>query len=378
MQNDNIKKEYYCYHCGGTGIDPDSDTDSSEIRHCPNCGASIRYKGVEIKVEGKDSNEVKAVTEQLFKQATEIDDSINKPLSLKTKLMGLFSKRVKCKRFYETQSRTIDITGLKTGVPQKFDFGLGTFKLDTKYQEASEQLKTLDLLQYGLCSDINAVSDPTQKDKLLQKIIETKTRMLEIVLELSGNIGKATTDLPHFNYLSKADLINLLLNFNSAAFTTPFRLEESLINYQNRILSVSELISDKLKDVHPDYKRYVIEIFTLLKALRKLSQKFNDRTYFIPWQYESLAIDVLRYAIINKVNSLLSALQAPDRINNERFLKDSYIVSESKNYPDIDRTEQIKTEAEEVKAFCLAESIEAQVVDNYFDDLNKLLPPPKS
>ena len=378
MHKANKKNDIYCIHCGGTGLPPHSYSDPHKMQRCPMCGALIRYKGIEIKVEGTDSNEVQEVTERLFKQATELDEPIKTPLSLKTKLMWLFRKKVKCKRFYETQSRTIDITGLKTGVPQKFDFGLGSFKLDTKYQEASEQLKTLDLLQYGLCSDINAVSDPTQKDKLLQKIIETKTRMLEIVLELSGNNGKAKTEGPHFNYLTKADLINLLLNFNSAAFTTPFRLEESLINYQNRILSVSELISEKLKDIHPDYKRYVIEIFTLLKALRKLSQKFNEYTYFIPWQHESLAIDVLRYAIINKVNSLLSALQAPERINNERFLKDSYIISESKNYPDINRTEQIKTEAEEVKAFCLAESIEPQVVVNYFDDLNKLLPPPKS
>ncbi len=106
---------------------------------------------------------------------------------IKILLMRLFTKKVSCKRFYETKSRTIDITGLKTGVPQKFDLGVASFKINTKYQDASEKLKTLDLLQYGLCNDINGVSDLKQRDKLLKKIIDTKTKMLEIVLEISSD-----------------------------------------------------------------------------------------------------------------------------------------------------------------------------------------------
>lgn len=106
---------------------------------------------------------------------------------IKIFLMRMFTKKVSCKRFYETKSRTIDITGLKTGVPQKFDLGVASFKINTKYQDASEKLKTLDLLQYGLCNDINGVSDLKQRDKLLKKIIETKTKMLEIVLEISND-----------------------------------------------------------------------------------------------------------------------------------------------------------------------------------------------
>ena len=107
--------------------------------------------------------------------------------------MGLFNKKVKCKRFYKVQTRTIDIAGLKTGVPGKFDLGLGSFKLDTKYYEVSEQLQKLDMLQYGLCNDINGISDPTQKDKLLQRIIEIKTKMMEVVLQMQNNLEAKST-----------------------------------------------------------------------------------------------------------------------------------------------------------------------------------------
>lgn len=108
--------------------------------------------------------------------------------------------------------------------------------------------------------------------------------MIEIVLEVSNSSGAKTLTSPHFSYLTKDDLVNLLLNFNSAAFTTPFRLEESLISYQNRIFAVSDLLANQIQDIHPDYKRHIIEIFSLLKALKKLSQNFKEYTYYIPWQ----------------------------------------------------------------------------------------------
>ena len=135
--------------------------------------------------------------------------------------MGLFNKKVKCKRFYKVQTRTIDIAGLKTGVPGKFDLGLGSFKLDTKYYEVSEQLQKLDMLQYGLCNDINGISDPTQKNKLLQKIIETKTKMMEIVLQMQNNLEAKST----------ANKISVNVSVLNIANKDPFSDNEKQLNY---------------------------------------------------------------------------------------------------------------------------------------------------
>lgn len=370
MDSAQKKVLYNCQFCNKTNVTSYADYDQNKVVKCSFCNAIIRYNNIEIEIEGSNSNEVKMVAEGMLKNVA--DATPSKSRALTKHIMGFFSKKVKCKRFYESQSRTLDITGLNTGIQSKFNFGLGSFKLDNKYQEASEQLMMLDLLQYGLCNDINGISDPDQKNKLLQKIIDTKTKMLEIVLDLN-NKANPTNNGSHFNYLTKSDLVNLLLNFNSAAFTTPFRLEESLINFQNRILSVSDLFADKLPDIHPDFKRFAIDIFALLKVLRNLSQSLGQQTWFIPWESKFMVIDVLRYALINQVNTLLSALYAPDIINSDRFLRESYLVTEAEYHEIGNRIEVVKTEGTKVRSLLIEQNLDPTILDNYITQLFKFM-----
>ena len=154
--------------------------------HCPHCGFYFRSKTFEIKVVGKVADEVKEVSKHLLKQASEYSNNN----TITEKLMQLFNKKIKCKSFYNLQNRTVDLKGLQAGLSEKINIALATFKVDTKYQEASERLKTLDLLQYSISNDINGISDQNQRDILLKKVIETKSQMIGIIIEL---IGKENT-----------------------------------------------------------------------------------------------------------------------------------------------------------------------------------------
>jgi len=280
--------------------------------------------------------------------------------------MNFFRRKVKCKRFYKANSRTLDITGLKAGIPEKFDFGLGSFKLDTKYNEVDKQLQQLDLLQYGLCNDINAVENSQERDQLLKKIVDAKTRMLEIAMGVLSNPDS------QFDYLTETDLINLLLNFHSDAFTTPFQLEESLIKYKKRIADVCKLLEASIEKIHPDYKRYIIEIFSLVKTLKRISSKFTDYTYYIPWQPESLTIDIIRFSLVFKVNSLLNSLGAPDKISSKRFLKDSYLVKEFTNR-NSESKQRIFEELKQVKDLFEKENLDPNYVLSFEQELEKHL-----
>jgi hypothetical protein len=105
--------------------------------------------------------------------------------SVKDFFMAIFRERATCKTFYDVKSRTIDISGLKLGVADKFDMGMGSLKMDTQSQQVTDSLQKLDLLQFGLCNDIKGVKDPAERDKLLARIIATKTRMLELIATLT-------------------------------------------------------------------------------------------------------------------------------------------------------------------------------------------------
>ena len=172
------------------------------LGHCPWCGATIKIAGrgkyccpscqyqaelsghkYEIEVKGSSAEEVELVSKSLLKH-TIASENNQKGTFTKT-IMRLFSKKIKSKKFYNVQNRTIDLKGLQAGVPQKFNIGLGSFKLDTKYNDVNEKLQMLDLLQCSLSNDINGVSDQEQRDLMLKKIIETKTQMLEMIMQLN-------------------------------------------------------------------------------------------------------------------------------------------------------------------------------------------------
>lgn len=123
------------------------------------------------------------------------NESVPKDVTLKKNekesfIMQLFNrnKKIKPTRFYNVSSRKVDLAGLQAGVPEKMNIGVGSFKLETKYHNVSEKLLALDLMQYSLCNDINGINDQNIRDLTLKKIIETKTEMLNLILQLnSGN-----------------------------------------------------------------------------------------------------------------------------------------------------------------------------------------------
>lgn len=96
--------------------------------------------------------------------------------------MGWFRKKKKCQRFYELASQTVDLAGLQVGLPKEYNLALGSLKIEKQFNTVSEQLQQLDQIQYGLCMDIMNLSDQAKRDELLAQVIETKRRMLELVI----------------------------------------------------------------------------------------------------------------------------------------------------------------------------------------------------
>ena len=121
-----------------------------------------------------------------------VDQSMLYIISIPVLLIAVFAmfyftrRRSKCKRFYNVESRTIDITGLNAGISEKFKLGVGSLKIDSKYSEATENLKKLDMIQYTLCQDIHQIEDKEERQKQLVKVIDVKTEMLKIISNLSN------------------------------------------------------------------------------------------------------------------------------------------------------------------------------------------------
>jgi hypothetical protein len=55
---------------------------------------------------------------------------------------------------------------------------LGAYKLETKYYEASEKLKLMDMTQYNLSKYINAISDPNIRDLKIVELIDIHKKMV--------------------------------------------------------------------------------------------------------------------------------------------------------------------------------------------------------
>ena len=135
--------------------------------------------------------------------------------------MGFFSKRVRCKRFYQAESRTINLTGLDIGIPSAFNFGVGSFKIDTKFVKANDELLRLDLLQYSNCTEINAIDNKELRDTLLVENIRARRKMMEIASGIQSgtyseiaDIDKKTDEIlrllkERLPTITKSDLANI-------------------------------------------------------------------------------------------------------------------------------------------------------------------------
>jgi hypothetical protein len=118
----------------------------------------------------------------------------------------------------------------------------------------------------------------------------------------------------------------LLVEFDCDAFKTPLHAERSLISFNRRISEVKGLIERKIARVEPFYRRYIVEIFTLLKALEQLAMSIqtNDRySHYIPTDSDGLAVDSVRFAILIKANELLWSLGYQGRIDGNQFVREA-------------------------------------------------------
>jgi hypothetical protein len=89
-----------------------------------------------------------------------------------------------CKKYYKTQSRIVDINGLKSklGSFGKLDFEVAAGEISIKpdYIKTSEKLYALDQMQYNACESIKRIKDKAERDKQQIELSKILIEMLKI------------------------------------------------------------------------------------------------------------------------------------------------------------------------------------------------------
>jgi hypothetical protein len=117
--------------------------------------------------------------------------------------------------------------------------------------------------------------------------------------------------------LSDPELANLLLEFDSAAFRTPFELEESYMAFERRLEAVREQLSTKLQYVDPRLRPQFRELFDMLNAV---IQAARSERYYIPFSAGALLIDAIRLKLLRTANQLLRVFGYPQSIDISRLV----------------------------------------------------------
>ena len=174
-------------------------------------------------------------------------------------------------------------------------------------------------------------------------------------------------------YLSKKDLSNLLLHFATDAFTTPLPIERSMKTIKDRIKDVLELVQDGIESTDPEFKRYFSEVFRHLQALRDECSKVRDSGRYSDYYNtgtRGIVIDSLRFAIGNRVNDLLLALDSEDRIDN-----DALIAEAPRFTSNMDGTRTwgaYKNNIDDAKEVVRGYRLDDTIVDQYVAEMDKI------
>lgn len=126
------------------------------------------------------------------------------------------------------------------------------------------------------------------------------------------------------------EIQSLLVEFDCDAFKTPFHAERSLISFNRRVADVKSSIEQRIGRVEPFYRRYLVEILTLVKAIERLALAIetNHRfSHYTPTVSHGIAIDSVRFAILMRVNELLWSLGYQDRIDGTQFVQQAIRIS---------------------------------------------------
>ena len=174
-------------------------------------------------------------------------------------------------------------------------------------------------------------------------------------------------------YLPKKDLINLLLHFATDAFITPLPIERSLKTFKNGIKDVLELVQDGIDSTDPNFKRSFMDVFRHLKALRDECSKVKDSGRYSDYYNtgtRGIVIDSLRFAIGNRVNDLLLALDAEDRIDNYA------LIAEAPRFTsDLDGTRTwgaYENNIDDAKEVVRGYRLDDAIVDQYAAEMTKI------
>jgi len=99
-------------------------------------------------------------------------------------IMGIFSQKPACRKFFTYAEKTLDFTALSAGLSSfalaDVDIKLGQIKLSPEFVKVSEKLMLLDLQQYDLCQTIANISDRSERDRMFSQLAAIKMEMMRM------------------------------------------------------------------------------------------------------------------------------------------------------------------------------------------------------
>jgi len=98
-------------------------------------------------------------------------------------------RRTKARRFFIYSTRKLDVKGLSATIGRAklpdIKIELGSVQIEPERQDLTDELMRLDLLQWSLTKDVEALSNKNIRDQKLQEIMDVKIQMLKLIDEYS-------------------------------------------------------------------------------------------------------------------------------------------------------------------------------------------------
>lgn len=97
-------------------------------------------------------------------------------------------RRIRARHFFAYDTYELDIKGLSATLKGKLpkaeiNLGLGSLHIKPEQQDVIDSLKQLDLLQFTLSYNVNAIADTNIRDQKLQEIIDAQIKMFTLTAE---------------------------------------------------------------------------------------------------------------------------------------------------------------------------------------------------
>ena len=164
-------------------------------------------------------------------------------------------------------------------------------------------------------------------------------------------------------FMDSTDLSGLLLNFDSDAFKTPWKLEESLSGFKTRVNEVKNLFSERMNEVPPQFRGQMVDILTLVKGLERQANGIDPydvpaASSYLPDSPKGIAIDATRWAILVQSNDLLRALGSNRQINSADFISKGGLATLGSFTREDPRISEAKRIAEDAR-------VNGRIVDRY-------------